>query len=82
MQRCDNARDAIKLSGELIRDYGYADGGECITIADKREVWQMEILGEGPNKLGGIWVAKRVPDDEVAVSCNIARIGKLERSDK
>ena len=82
LQRCDNARDAIKLIGELIRDYGYADGGECITIADKREVWQMEILGEGPNKLGGIWVAKRVPDDEVAVSCNIARIGKLERSDK
>ena len=80
LQRCDNARDAIKLIGSLIKEYGYADGGECITIADKKEVWQMEILGEGPDKIGGIWVAQRVPDDEVAVSCNIARIGKLDRN--
>lgn len=82
LQRCDNARDAIRLIGDLIRQYGYADGGECITIADKNEVWQMEILGEGPDKIGGIWAAQRVPDDEVAVSCNIARIGKLNRNDK
>lgn len=79
LQRCDNARDAIKLIGNLIKEYGYADGGECLTIADKKEVWQMEILGEGHDKIGGIWVAQRVPDDEVAVSCNIARIGKLNR---
>ena len=82
LQRCDNARDAILLIGQLIKEYGYGDGGECITIADKREVWQMEILGEGPDKIGGIWVAQRVPDDEVAVSCNVARIGKINRKDK
>ncbi len=82
LQRCDKARDAILLIGELIKEYGYGDGGECITIADTKEVWQMEILGEGPEKIGGIWVAQRVPDDEVAVSCNIARIGKIDRKDK
>lgn len=82
LQRCNNARDAIRLMAALVRDYGYGDGGECLTIADKREVWQFEILGEGPDKLGGIWVAQRVPDDEVAVSCNIARIGKLQRKNK
>ncbi|MCQ2271082.1 MAG: C69 family dipeptidase [Bacteroidales bacterium] len=82
LQRCSTAREAIQLIGELIAQYGYADGGECITIADKREVWQMEILGEGPDKIGGIWVAQRVPDDEVAVSCNIARIGKINKKDK
>ncbi len=82
LQRCDNARDAILLIGDLIQQYGYADGGECITIADKKEVWQMEILGEGPDKIGGMWVAQRVPDDEVAVSCNIPRIGKLDRTNK
>lgn len=81
LQRCDNARDAIRLIGEMIKQYGYADGGECITIADKNEVWQMEILGEGPDKIGGIWVAQRVPDDEVAVSCNVPRIGKINRND-
>lgn len=82
LQRCDNARDAILLIGKLIKEYGYADGGECITIADKHEVWQMEILGEGPDQIGGIWVAQRVPDDQVAVSCNVPRIGKLDRKNK
>ena len=80
LERCDNARDVIRLIGELIKQYGYGDGGECITIADKKEVWQMEIMGEGPDKIGGIWVAQRVPDDEIAVSCNVARIGKIDRN--
>ena len=38
LQRCDNARDAIKLIDELTKKYGYGDGGECITIADPNEV--------------------------------------------
>lgn len=80
LMRCTTARDAIRLIGTLIAKYGYGDGGECITIADKNEVWQMEILGEGPEKIGGIWAAQRVPDDHVAVSCNIPRIGRLQRS--
>ena len=82
LMRCDNARDAIQLIGQLVKEYGYGDGGECITIADKNEVWQMEILGEGPDKIGGVWAAKRIPDDEVGVSANISRIGKLERGSK
>ena len=80
LMRCTTAREAIKLIGSLIADYGYGDGGECITIADKNEVWQMEILGEGPDKIGGVWAAKRIPDDHVGVSANIARIGQMERN--
>jgi dipeptidase len=79
LQRCATAREAIRLIGELIALYGYSDGGECLTIADKREVWQMEIIGEGFDKIGGCWAAQRVPDDHVAVSANIPRIGKLQR---
>ncbi|MCF0207517.1 MAG: C69 family dipeptidase [Bacteroidales bacterium] len=79
LMRCTTARDAIKLIGELIAEYGYGDGGECITIADKNEVWQMEILGEGPEKIGGVWAAKRIPDNHVGVSANIPRIGLMER---
>lgn len=82
LQRCDNARDAIRLIGELIREYGYGDGGECITIADTKEVWQMEILGEGPDQIGGVWAAQRIPDDHVGISANIARIGKIDRKNK
>ena len=79
LQRCTTARQAIQLIAKLVDKYGYADGGECITIADKKEVWQMEIIGCGRNQIGGVWVAQRVPDDHVAVSCNIPRIGKLQR---
>ncbi len=78
LQRCDNARDAIRLIGELIKEYGYGDYGECITIADTREVWQMEILGEGKGRIGGVWAAQRIPDDHVGISANISRIGIID----
>ena len=83
LQRCTTARDAIHLIGKLIKEYGYADGGECITIADKQEVWQMEIFGEGPERSGGVWAAQRIPDDHVGISANICRIAELikERPD-
>ncbi len=78
LERCSNARDAIQLIGKLIKAYGYGDWGECITIADTKEVWQMEIFGEGPDKIGGVWAAQRIPDDHVGVSANIARIAELD----
>lgn len=81
LQRCDNARDAIRVITELAEKYGYGDGGECITIADKNEVWLFEIMGAGPKKPGAVWAAQRVPDDEVCVSANIPRIIKLNRND-
>lgn len=82
LQRCTKARDAITLIGELIKEYGYADAGECITIADTKEVWQLEIFGEGPDKIGGVWAAQRIPDDHVGISANISRIGELDLKNK
>ncbi len=81
LQRCSSAREAVELMGALAEQYGYIDGGECLTVADEREVWQFEILGPGKGKLGAVWVAKRVPDDHVAVSANVPRIGLIERGD-
>jgi len=78
LQRCSTARDAIKLIGELIKEHGYGDSGECITIADKNEVWHMEIMGEGPDKIGGVWAAQRIPDDHVGISANICRIAEID----
>ncbi|TCN62061.1 dipeptidase [Acetobacteroides hydrogenigenes] len=80
LQRCTSARQAIKLIGELVKQYGYGDWGECITIADKNEVWQFEIFGEGPDRIGGVWAAQRIPDDHVGISANIARIGEIDLS--
>ena len=82
LQRCTKARDAIRLMGNLIKEYGYADGGECLTIADTEEVWIFEVFGEGPPKIGGVWAAVRIPDDEIAVSANVTRIGRLDTLDK
>ena len=82
LQRCDNARDAIRLMGGLAEQYGYGDSGECLTVADKNEVWQFEIVGIGKERIGAAWVAKRVPDDHVAVSANIPRIGRIDRKSR
>lgn len=82
LQRCTTAREAIQLMGALIKQYGYADSGECLTIADPHEVWIFEVFGEGPDKIGGVWAAQRINDDEVGVSANIPRIGTLNLNDK
>ena len=82
LQRCSTARDAITLMGELVKEYGYADAGECLTIADKNEVWQFEIFGEGKDKIGGVWAAQRIPDDHVGISANFSRIGAIDLKNK
>lgn len=82
LQRCSTARDAIRLIGKLVKEFGYGDSGECLTIADPNEVWIFEIFGEGPDKIGGVWAAVRIPDDHVSVSANISRISTLDLKDK
>ncbi len=81
LERCKTAREAIKLAGELVKKYGYGDYGECITIADGKEVWHFEIMGAGPLEKGGIWAAVRIPDDEVGISANIPRISEIDLKD-
>ena len=78
LQRCSTARDAIAIIGSLAEEYGYADLAECITIADKREVWQLEIAGSGPGKPSALWVAQRIPDDHVGIAANIPRISDVD----
>jgi len=81
LEYCDNARDAIRLMGEMAEKYGYVDWGECLTVADTKEVWQFEINGPGPGAPGAIWAAQRIPDDHVGVSANISRIGVIDFDD-
>ncbi len=66
---------------KLTKEYGYGDDGECLTIADPNEVWHFEIFGEGPDKVGAVWAAVRIPDDHVGVSANVPRISTLNLSD-
>ncbi len=82
LERCSTAREAIAMMGSLAEKYGYGDSGECLTVADPNEVWIFEIFGAGPKKVGAVWAAVRIPDDEIAVSANISRIGTLDLNDK
>ncbi len=81
LERCTTARDAIRLMGSLASKYGYGDWGECLTVADTKEVWQFEILGAGPAEVGAVWAAVRIPDDQIGVSANIPRISELNLKD-
>jgi dipeptidase len=81
LERCKTAREAIKLIGELVKQYGYGDFGECITIADGKEVWHFEIMGAGPLEKGAVWAAVRIPDDHVGISANIPRIPEINLKD-
>lgn len=78
LERCKTAREAIKLIGALVKEFGYGDFGECITIADGKEVWHFEIMGAGPLEKGGVWAAVRIPDDQVGISANIPRIPEID----
>ena len=80
LERTSTAREAIQLIGELVKEYGYGDYGECLTFADSKEVWHFEIMGAGPMEVGGVWAAARIPDDNVGVSANIPRISTLASS--
>ena len=78
LERTKTAREAIKLIGDLVKQYGYGDYGECITIADGKEVWHFEIMGAGPLEKGAVWAAVRIPDDHVGISANIPRIAEID----
>jgi len=78
LQRCTTAREAISLIGRLAEEFGYADLAECITIADPKEVWQLEISGSGKGKPSAIWCAQRIPDDHAGVCANIPRISTID----
>jgi hypothetical protein len=81
LERTSTAREAIKLIGELVKQYGYGDSGECLTFADAKEVWHFEIMGAGPAEPGAVWAAVRIPEGQVGVSANIPRISTLNLAD-
>ncbi|MGB8952527.1 MAG: C69 family dipeptidase [Candidatus Aminicenantales bacterium] len=81
LERCRTAREAIQLAGQLVKEYGYGDKGECLTVADPKEVWHFEIFGTGLREKGAIWAAVRIPDDHVGISANIPRISELKMDD-
>jgi dipeptidase len=96
MERCQTARDAIKVMGRLAEQYGFHgfSTGEMLYVADPAEVWIWEIYRPGPlwnpdpatgmdptGRLGCAWVAQRIPDDEICVMPNLPRIAEINLDD-
>lgn len=89
LQRCRTAREAINLITDLANKHGYYSDGESFTIADKEEVWIMEMIGKGCEMKDGVninkgvvWVAVRIPDGYVSCHANQARIRSFPLNDK
>ena len=74
LQRSTSARDAIKIITGLMAEYGYYSVGESFSIADKDEVWILELIGKGEGYKGAVWVARLIPDGYVSGHANHARI--------
>ncbi|NQV31277.1 MAG: C69 family dipeptidase [Phycisphaeraceae bacterium] len=81
LQRARTAREAIKVMGDLVEEYGYYSSGESFSIADPREVWIMEMISKGPTQKGAVWVARRVPDGYISAHANQARIRTFPRDE-
>jgi dipeptidase len=81
LQRSKSASQAIDVMTDLVAKYGYASSGESFTIADKDEVWVMEMIAKGAEK-GAVWIAVRIPDGAICGHANEPRIRKVDLKDK
>ena len=80
LQRATSAREAIAIMDALIKEYGYNSTGESFAICDPEEAWIMELIGKGPGRKGGVWVALRVPDDCICAYANSSRIRQFPQA--
>ena len=88
LQRARTAREAIDIIVELANTYGYYSSGESFSIADKDEVWVMDLIGKGLKiengknvRKGIVWVARRVPDGYICAHANHSRISTFPLND-
>jgi dipeptidase len=81
LQRSKTAREAIRIMTGLVADYGYCSSGESFSIADKNEVWILEMIGKSAGNKGAVWVAVRIPDDCISAHANQARIHQFPLND-
>lgn len=81
LERAKSAPEAIDVMTGLVEQYGYASEGESFTIADKNEVWVMDMIGKGAEK-GAVWIAVRIPDDAICAHANEPRIRRVDLKDK
>lgn len=77
LERCKTAREAIKLMGSLIDEYGLWGTAETLAVADRDEAWLFEMQPT-PSGKGGFWIAERIPDGHFLVAANQLRIRAIK----
>ncbi|ETV92170.1 hypothetical protein H310_13417 [Aphanomyces invadans] len=94
LERCDNARCAVKTMGDLAVEYGfyndfngnsthpvYMSSGEALAIGDKYgEAWVFHVL-TGPDNSSAVWAAQRIEDDHVSAIANGFIIREMDLAD-
>ena len=79
--RCDmievarTAREGVDVMTNLVTRFGYTEPSRLFTIADKDEIWVVEVLK------GRRFVARRCPDDEVVAFPNCLTVNRLRKGD-
>lgn len=63
-ERAKSAREAVEIIGSLVGKWGYSPAGRTYTVADADEGWMVQVVR------GRRWVARRCPDDAIAVMPN------------
>ena len=91
LQRCRTARDAVKLIGSLVEEYGFrtsaGPASEGLLICDPQQVWLLEVCSipvsdwkRGSGVPGAIWAAQRIPDDHIIILANTHVIRDIDLS--
>jgi len=91
LQRSKTAREALSVITSLIDTYGFLPScgleSECLAVADKNEVWILEVFSVGPDwnpdsdEPGALWAAQRLPDDHVTMVPNWSIIKEIDIAD-
>jgi dipeptidase len=74
-ERSLSARVAVEMAGQLVEKWGYRGSGRTYTIADKNEAWLFAVVR------GKQWIARRIPDDQVAFLPNYYTIREIDLTD-
>lgn len=88
LERCDTARKAVLLMGELAVQHGFSGnvgaslGGsaESLAVVDSNEAWVFHVMPDDSGA-SAIWAAQRVPEGHAAVIANMFIIREVDLSD-
>ena len=75
IEKARTAKEGMEILTGLVKKYGYIEPSRLFTIADKDEIWVVQVIR------GRRFVARRCPDDAVAVFPNCLTVNRLQPGD-